>query len=83
MSDTTTPSVAAFWRRRLLASRFGLYPTSATAESTFSRDSGRTVEAPFNTRDTVAGDTPALTATSLIFTSPLSRNRLRNRFLTR
>src|SRR5215212_478071 len=66
MSETTTPIISAFWRLRLLASRFGRYPNSSMTRKTRSRYSARTEAAPFRTRDTVAGETPALSATSFI-----------------
>src|SRR5215204_6183582 len=66
MSETTTPIISAFWRLRLLASRFGRYPNSSMTRKTRSRYSARTEAAPFRTRDTVAGETPALSATSSI-----------------
>jgi hypothetical protein len=51
---------------RLRAALFGRYFSDATAAATRARVSAPTGPLPFNARDTVATDTPACAATSLI-----------------
>lgn len=53
---------------KLLAMAFGWNPVSSTARKTFSRNSGRTGLELFKTRETVAIDTLARCAMSLIVT---------------
>src|SRR5260370_7881451 len=56
------------WERKLRATRFGLYPNRSTAAITRARTSGRTCRPLESTRDTVAVDTLAASATSLMLT---------------
>src|SRR3989442_9641489 len=66
ISETIRPSVLDCWERKLRATRFGRYPNRSTAAITRVRTSGRTCRPLESTRDTVAVDTPAASATSLM-----------------
>src|SRR5438046_7392135 len=66
MSETIRLTVVDCWERKLRATRLGRYSNCSTAVITRSRTSGRTWRPLESTRDTVAVDTPAALATSLI-----------------
>src|SRR5207302_6862186 len=66
MSETIRPIVVDCWERKLRATRLGRYSNCSTAVITRSRTSGRTWRPLESTRDTVAVDTPAALATSLM-----------------
>src|SRR5947209_19816259 len=68
ISETIKPRVLDCWERKLRATRFGRYPNRSTAAITRARTSGRTCRPLESTRDTVAVDTPAASATSLMLT---------------
>src|SRR5579875_711299 len=65
-SSTSIPMVAVrpSLRRRLLAVRFGRYPSLPEASRTRATSAGSTVLTPLITRDTVFSETPASAATS-------------------
>src|SRR6266850_8510199 len=67
MSGTVTSSRRVRSIRRFFAVAFGEYPRRWTAAITLRRVAGATTAAFDSTRDTVAVDTPAVLATSLIF----------------
>src|SRR5262252_8025137 len=62
--ETTTPMVLLTVPARLRACRLGWYLRSAIAFMTRARVEFLTTAAPFNTRETVAVDTPARSATA-------------------
>ena len=66
ISGTMAPIIFDDCLYSALASSFGRNPVSSMAASTRLRFSSFTFAVPFITRDTVAGDTPAIRATSLI-----------------
>ena len=71
MSGSTRAMSSECWRRSERAVRLGVYPSSVTARRTAAARSGLTVLS-LSTRDTVAVETPASAATSLILViSPL------------
>src|SRR6266542_4446573 len=63
VSGKTSAIESVRWVTRLRAAWFGTYPSSRTASSTAARTCGRTALEPFTTRETVARDTPASSAT--------------------
>ncbi|GAA2825759.1 hypothetical protein GCM10010452_62620 [Crossiella cryophila] len=65
-------STAVSCLRRLRARPLGRYPSSFAAALTRLASSGSTVDLPFNARETVAVDTPARAATSLIVANCLT-----------
>jgi hypothetical protein len=77
MSATTIPMTFVRWLRRLRATRLDSYPRSSMTAWTREEVFGATPYLPFTTRDTVAIDTPAWAATSLMVTRPLARLILR------
>ena len=66
ISGTVSRIFAARNVRRLRAATLGAYPVSRTTASTRRRVSSDTCSGRLNTRDTVAVETPASAATSMI-----------------
>ena len=66
MDGTIRPMVFADLRNRVLATSLGIKPVSSITRRTRSLFSGSTFAVPFITRDTVAAETPANSATSRI-----------------
>ena len=64
ISGTVTSSLPVRDVRRFFAVELGMYPSTSTARSTFSRVLMETTFGLLRTRDTVEGDTPARLATS-------------------
>ena len=70
MSGTTMPRLPVRRRASERATGFGAYRSSSAAASTRCRVSGATASGWVNTRDTVAGETPARAATSRTVIAP-------------
>lgn len=75
-SGTTIPIVCVAPRSRPCAAGLGRYPSRSTAARTRRSRSAETALAPDSTRDTVAGDTAASRATSLIVARPAAPRAL-------
>ena len=71
-SGTTMPMVSVLPSARLRPTGLGWYFSSAAAARTRAAMSGSTVKLPFMTRETVACETPALTATSAMPILPVA-----------
>src|SRR5699024_12028713 len=56
--------------RRDRATMLGRYPSDSAAERTLARASSLTADCPLSARETVATDSPAALATSLMLTTP-------------
>ena len=70
MSGTTMPRLPVRRRASERATGFGAYRSSSAASSTRRRVPGATASGWVNTRETVAGETPARAATSRIVIAP-------------
>ena len=70
MSGTTMPRLPVRRRASERATGCGRYRSSSAASSTRRRVSGATASGWVNTRETVAGETPARAATSRIVIAP-------------
>src|SRR5699024_7415620 len=66
----TSPMVRVRSVRRDRATMLGRYPSDSAAERTLARASSLTADCPLSARETVATDSPAALATSLMLTTP-------------